>query len=119
MNELARCPICGEKPDYLMGNLAETEFKVGCSQCHVFTVAPNGKRAQEMWNDICSKEVGEEPELKPCPFCGSTDIHLVENDRGKSEVSITCKDCNVWVDHMFYAMTREQAIKLWNRRVKE
>ena len=55
-------------------------------------------------------------ELKPCPFCGSTDVHLVENDRGKSEVSITCKDCNVWVDHMFDAMTREEAIKLWNTR---
>ena len=59
------------------------------------------------------------PELKPCPFCGSTDVHLIENDRGKSEVSITCKDCNVWVDHMFDAMTREQAIELWNRRMNE
>ena len=55
-------------------------------------------------------------ELKPCPFCGSTDVHLIENDPGKSEISITCKDCNVWVDHMFYAMTKEQAIELWNRR---
>lgn len=59
------------------------------------------------------------PRLKPCPFCGSTDVHLIENDRGRSEVSITCKDCNVWVDHMFDAMTREQAIELWNRRAKE
>ena len=57
--------------------------------------------------------------LKPCPFCGSTDVHLIENDRGKSEVSITCKDCNVWVDHMFDAMSREEAIELWNRRVNE
>lgn len=55
--------------------------------------------------------------LKPCPFCGSTDVHLIENDRGKSEVSITCKDCNVWVDHMFDAMSKEEAIELWNRRV--
>lgn len=58
-------------------------------------------------------------ELKPCPFCGSKDVHLIENDRGKSEVSITCKDCNVWVDHTFDAMTREQAIELWNRRAGE
>lgn len=57
--------------------------------------------------------------LKPCPFCGSTDVHLVENDRGKSEVSITCKDCNVWVDHMFDAMSKEEAIALWNRRENE
>ena len=58
-------------------------------------------------------------ELKPCPFCGSTDVHLVDNDPGKSEVSITCKDCNVWVDHMFDAMSREEAIALWNRRVHD
>ena len=57
--------------------------------------------------------------LKPCPFCGSTDVHLIGNDHGKSEVSITCKDCNVWVDHMFDAMSRDEAIELWNRRVKE
>lgn len=57
--------------------------------------------------------------LKPCPFCGSEDVHLIENDRGKSEVSITCKDCNVWVDHMFDAMSKEEAIELWNRRVSE
>lgn len=60
-----------------------------------------------------------EEELKPCPFCGSKDVHLIENDRDKSEVSITCKDCNVWVDHMFDAMSREEAIALWNKRVKE
>lgn len=57
--------------------------------------------------------------LKTCPFCGSTDVHLIENDCGKSEVSITCKDCNVWIDHIFDAMTREQAIELWNRRTSE
>ena len=55
-------------------------------------------------------------ELKPCPFCGSTDVQLIEY---RSEVTITCKDCNVWVDHMFDAMTKEQAIELWNRRVNE
>jgi Lar family restriction alleviation protein len=60
-----------------------------------------------------------DPELKPCPFCGSTDVHLIENGYGKSEVSITCKDCNVWVDHMFDAMSKEEAIALWNRRVSE
>lgn len=65
------------------------------------------------------KKEFEKMRLKPCPFCGSTDVHLVENDRGKSEVSITCKDCNVWVDHMFDAMSRDEAIELWNRRVRE
>ena len=58
--------------------------------------------------------------LKPCPFCGSTDVHLVvERCETTITCSITCKDCNVWVDHMFDAMSKEQAIELWNRRVKE
>lgn len=61
----------------------------------------------------------EDRQLRPCPFCGSTDVHLIENDSGKSEVSITCKDCNVWVDHMFDAMSRDEAIELWNRRARE
>lgn len=56
------------------------------------------------------------PELKPCPFCGSTDIQIIEY---RSEATITCKDCNVWVDHIFDAMSREEAIALWNRRVRE
>ena len=53
-------------------------------------------------------------ELKPCPFCGGTDIHIVEN--GPDGFSITCKDCNAWVDNIFEDMTKEQAIELWNRR---
>lgn len=58
-----------------------------------------------------------EPMIKPCPFCGGTDIHIVEN--GPDGFSITCKDCNAWVDNMFEDMTKEQAIELWNRRVNE
>lgn len=53
-------------------------------------------------------------ELRPCPFCGGTDIHIVEN--GPDGFSITCKDCNVWVDNIFEDMTEEQAIEQWNKR---
>lgn len=56
--------------------------------------------------------------MKPCPFCGSTDVHLIEYDR-VGAVSITCKDCNVWVDHMFDAMSKEEAIRLWNMRAPD
>lgn len=55
-------------------------------------------------------------ELKPCPFCGSTDVYILHHGT-KGEHSITCKDCNVWVDHMFDGMSKEEAIVLWNRRV--
>ena len=56
--------------------------------------------------------------LKPCPFCGSTDVKLVSSD-DKSYVSVTCKDCNVWVDHLFCDLSEEQMVALWNRRAKE
>lgn len=56
-------------------------------------------------------------ELKPCPFCGGTDIRIV--GVGPDGFSITCKDCNVWVDNIFEDMTEEQAIELWNMRVKK
>lgn len=74
---------------------------------------------EEDYESDLKKELLTKRELKPCPFCGSTDVHLIEDDPGKSEVSITCKDCNVWVDHMFEAMSRDEAIELWNRRVNE
>lgn len=72
------------------------------------------------YNDLPANDEGlcghYEPIIKPCPFCGSTDIQLIEY---RSEVTITCKGCNVWVDHMFDAMSRNEAIELWNRRVNE
>ena len=59
-------------------------------------------------------------ELKPCPFCGSNDVHLLNAACPEGDQwSVTCKDCNVWVDHMFDAMSKEEAIELWNKRVKE
>ena len=115
MTGLARCPICGEEPDYLMGNLEETEFKVGCSRCHVFTVASDGRKAQEMWNDICSKEVKEGPKLKPCPFCGAEDVNLkIEYDDCGDEY-IYCAVC----DSIYQNCTTDKTIEGWNRRVNE
>lgn len=57
-------------------------------------------------------------ELKPCPFCGSKDVHLLNASHNNEEWSVTCKDCNIWVDNMMCDMTKEQAIELWNRRVE-
>lgn len=91
----------------------------------LLSLIPDGdEKAKAIVENVAGREKSEKVNesqidfLKPCPFCGSTDVHLV-NDTGKSEVSITCKDCNVWVDHMFDAMSKEEAIALWNRRVKE
>ena len=92
----------------------------------LLSLIPDGdEKAKAIVENVAGREKSEKVNesqidfLKPCPFCGSTDVHLIENDREWSEVSITCKDCNVWVDHMFDAMSKEEAIELWNRRVKE
>ena len=91
----------------------------------LLSLIPDGnEKAKAILRNVASREKsgkvneGQNDFLKPCQFCGSTDVHLIENHPGKSEISITCKDCNVWVDHLFDAMSKEEAIALWNRRVK-
>ena len=54
--------------------------------------------------------------LKPCPFCGSTEVHILHYGTN-SEHSVVCDNCHVWVDHIFEALSEEQALELWNRRV--
>lgn len=91
----------------------------------LLSLIPDGdEKAKVIVENVAGREKSEKVNesqidfLKPCPFCGSTDVHLTEDDRGECE-GITCKDCNVWVDHMFDALSREEAIELWNRRVNE
>ena len=52
-------------------------------------------------------------ELKPCPFCGSKDIHAGHNLRNHHE-EIFCDDCGAEVssedDH-------QDAVRMWNTRV--
>ena len=55
--------------------------------------------------------------LKHCPFCGSTDVHLVNASSDSNEWGVVCRDCDVWTDNRLMDMTKEQAIELWNRRV--
>jgi Lar family restriction alleviation protein len=50
-------------------------------------------------------------ELKPCPFCGSSDVHIVAGD--KCDEWGTCVNCGA--DGPFRD-TEAQAIAAWNRR---
>lgn len=52
--------------------------------------------------------------LKPCPFCGGSDIDIRTDDNGLSWYSF-CKDCGVMCG---YAMNKKAVINAWNRRVE-
>lgn len=51
-------------------------------------------------------------ELKPCPFCGSDDVH-VRNYRGFE--SVECLSCLVKV----FQIEGDEPETYWNRRAKE
>jgi len=51
------------------------------------------------------------PELKPCPFCGSTDVELFV-----PQYCVTCNGCGV---HTSVCETRGDAISEWNRRASQ
>lgn len=57
-------------------------------------------------------------ELKPCPFCGSSDVQLYEmtNYRDYAFAGIYCKGCKTY--HVAWG-SDENRINAWNRRVKE
>lgn len=53
--------------------------------------------------------------LKPCPFCGSTDVILVTCPAWPSSTyELMCTDCNV----ILQAKDKETACALWNRRAE-
>lgn len=58
-----------------------------------------------------------EAALKPCPFCGESDLRTVMHDFGVDDVpahySISCNECLLDLTPM---ITREKAIAAWNRR---
>ena len=57
--------------------------------------------------------------LKPCPFCGSTDIDTYETDTGimglRGYHYVMCGDCYAETSKMD---KKQDAVKLWNRRAK-
>ena len=53
-------------------------------------------------------------ELKPCPFCGSKNIDLV--DYSAVIVFVQCDDCCATFPQFD---TKEEAIEAWNRRATD
>lgn len=56
-------------------------------------------------------------ELKPCPFCGSTDVHIHEKET-KTFSYICCYEClaSFWQQE---ACDVEDNIEAWNRRAEQ
>lgn len=59
--------------------------------------------------------------LKPCPFCGSSDVILVdfwaESEGDDNGYAVRCNWCNALGP--YYEEDKRAAIVRWNRRAKE
>jgi len=54
-------------------------------------------------------------QLKPCPFCGSADIRMIESaSYGSAVYLIACQSCFVRTER---SLGQQSAVDVWNRRV--
>lgn len=60
----------------------------------------------------------DEIKLKPCPFCGGTDINCdhIEPSWTDDYWEIGCPDCGTWNS---CNKSKDEAIAAWNRRVEK
>jgi Lar family restriction alleviation protein len=54
-----------------------------------------------------------QPELLPCPFCGSNNLSL-DNLTDVDDWCVECEDCQI---QQIANYTRDEAIRRWNKRV--
>ncbi len=53
-------------------------------------------------------------QLKPCPFCGSSDLNL-DNLGQRNDWYVNCNICEI---QQIASYTEAQAVALWNKRTK-
>jgi Lar family restriction alleviation protein len=67
-------------------------------------------------------------ELKPCPFCGGTNIHIPVHDDGSIFGWVQCLTCEcdgpliseIYVENKRHtAATKEKIIEAWNKRYEK
>lgn len=63
-------------------------------------------------SDASDTNSNDMEELKPCPFCGGSDIDIRTDDGGLSWYSF-CNDCGVICG---YSMTKDDTVNAWNMR---
>ncbi len=60
----------------------------------------------------------EEIKIKPCPFCGSSNVQKSVSSGGRA-TSFRCKSCGAYVDFWDCGMPTEfEVVEAWNRRAK-
>lgn len=75
----------------------------------------NDEKCTECINNNIKFEIVKE-ELKPCPFCGSVAEAKTEKRALWCEYLVVCRDCHVQTEK---CTTKDEAIKVWNRREEE
>ena len=54
-------------------------------------------------------------DLKPCPFCGSTDVHI--EHKNDDQKNVHCLKCGASVKDGWFLQTTDDLVYMWNRRV--
>jgi len=62
---------------------------------------------------MAGKKVKDHPPLKPCPFCGSVDIHVKQG----ATLIVDCQECGAVMFNYQNGVQRD-VYKAWNSRVE-
>lgn len=89
----------------------ETPHQCKNCMCHI---SDDWSFCPECGNALYEQE--EIPKLKPCPFCGETEMDLMEDtpEGCITEYFVSCSCCGAQVAN---EESMKDAIALWNRRV--
>lgn len=73
-------------------------------------------KKKEDYIDVFKPQKGSGLELKPCPFCGSNNIHYVKYKCAAGERwKVCCINCMAEIDPG-YAQAKCSVQNMWNRR---
>lgn len=115
MVKLKPCPFCGESARLYSSYLGDAHF-VKCDSCQTEIKAyPTEEEARSVWN---TRTGVLEDSLESCPFCGGR-ATVFRRERtflqGDEEVYwvVECDSCPAAMERF---VTKEAAIRMWNRR---
>ena len=107
------CPKCGTVPtEYtnVEGFVLEENYIIYCPKCNFScdTKEVYPTDALIAWNR-CAEVNRHRDELKPCPFCGGTELQI----QHKNSFYIICTECGI---KLGFFKAPQEAIDAWNKR---